>query len=80
MCLKATDCEAMVSDCWNFELNLIGNLDNCRIGLINWDRHNFGSVSKKVRELRSELEDLQQKDFTAAVKIRVPDIKKELEI
>lgn len=58
---------------------LLNNLDSCRIGLMNWDRNGFGQVKKRIRELREELEKSQLQPFTAAVKRRSSDLKKELE-
>lgn len=58
---------------------MLQNLEGCKLGLINWDRTEFGSVMKKVRELKFELEKLQKQPFTAAVKENTRKIKLELE-
>lgn len=47
--------------------------------MINWDRTCFGSVKKKVRELKLELESLQKQPFTSEVKERRKALKNELE-
>lgn len=46
MWLKADDCAALVRDNWDPDLDLLANVDNCRVGLMNWEQGSFGSVKK----------------------------------
>lgn len=79
MWLKSEDCAEIVRDNWSSDATLLGNLESCRIGLVNWDRSRFGQVKTKVKELKAELENLHRQQFTADVKQRTVEVKRELE-
>lgn len=61
------------------EFDLLGNLDICRLGLLNWERSQFGSVKKQIKEYKDRLEKLQKEVNTPEVKQIRSDLKLKLE-
>lgn len=52
MWLKSEDCGRIVSENWEADRDSLSNLESCRVGLVNWDKVVFGSVRRKVSELK----------------------------
>lgn len=79
MWLKASDCAQVVGDLWGLDKDLLANLDACRFGLARWNKETFGSVKDKIKQYKTELEDLSKLPFTADRKQQENSIRKALE-
>ncbi|XP_012852582.1 PREDICTED: uncharacterized protein LOC105972190 [Erythranthe guttata] len=70
MWLKSEGCEQVVKENWfpnNSQHNLgeqWSNMENCKVGLLQWNRDNFGAVRDKIRTLKENILILKKQVLT----------------
>ncbi|KAL0313943.1 UNVERIFIED_CONTAM: hypothetical protein Sangu_2238700 [Sesamum angustifolium] len=84
--IKSKDCETVISNLWNnspgdFDLtnDFASRLENCKLGLLNWSRSEFGHISKRIEFLEHEIASIQSSAITRTSRERLSSLKAELE-
>ena len=47
MWLKSDDCARVVQHEWNSSKDVLQNLNDCKLGLMNWSKASFGNFKKE---------------------------------
>lgn len=55
------------------------NFQNCFVGLANWSKSKFPNIRAEIRRVNTELEHLQQVQYTKSVKEEELKLKTDLE-
>lgn len=68
MWVKSSDCAQVITDNWDSDLDLLGNIGNCQVGLMNWESTKFGFVRRQIKEYKDRLENLHSEPNTGAIR------------
>lgn len=72
--LRSDDCQQVIRDSWDSEMDFLANMENCTVGLMNWSKASYPNIRKEIGRLNSELEKLNRLPFSAEVKAREREI------
>lgn len=55
MWIKSADCANIIKQNWDADLGLMANLSNCKLGLMSWNKTQFGQVNKRIVDFQKML-------------------------
>ncbi|KAL3813976.1 hypothetical protein ACJIZ3_015244 [Penstemon smallii] len=83
MWIKSEDCARVIEESWKSasqgEDNQWGNLETCKMGLIEWSKTSYGAVPRRVKKLKEEVLKLKRGLITEESKVRIKEKSYELE-
>ncbi|KAK6153659.1 hypothetical protein DH2020_013298 [Rehmannia glutinosa] len=80
MWVRSKDCEKIIADNWNLDIENIGDkIDNCRFGLLNWSKTEFGDLDKKITALKRSITNLRKSTISQSTRTTLLHLNTQLE-